>query len=384
MGIMARRRRARRIMTVQQFRRTALEARRSLPPSSPLTRGHLGADNEQDFDEDEEARDARLLREQQDREARQAEVARLAKDDLKTVDSNRMRIQALRQRPSESLQDMYSIVSLLDQQTLAEFSRVFSDGQGGQVNLPPGKAVEVNGKDPAPIHTDKNSDPSLSPTMSRSSALACVMPKQDADVDGSDGRSVVNEDGAKATVAQFRRGLRMAFSQAGYQPPPARLVTSFVTSLDPERTGYVRWKSLSGILLGKAKSGGDAIAQKYVDLLLDTGEVDLDGDENTTVPGHPDDELAEMVYLEYTGGGMDESSPKEAPYTLDENQVAKKEATIRMITRTTLHPFVSIVDVGTSLAGGRTRVVSNVRMGDPVTCMCTCGNSEYCFVRCAR
>ena len=71
------------------------------------------------------------------------------------------------------------------------------------------------------------------------------------------------------------------------------------------------------------------------------------------------------------------TAAEEPPYTLDAHQLAKKEATIRMITRTTLHPFVSIVDVGTSLAGGQTRVMANIRMGDPVTCMCTCGNSEF-------
>ena len=62
-------------------------------------------------------------------EAREAEVARLAKDDLETVDSNRKRIQALRQRPPNSLQDMYSIVSLLDQQTLPTFRVSFLMGR---------------------------------------------------------------------------------------------------------------------------------------------------------------------------------------------------------------------------------------------------------------
>ncbi len=334
-----------------------------------------------------------------------------------TVDCARKRIQALRIRPAKTLQDMYGIISLLDQQTLANFSKLFVSPGGGwdvydsdtaedvlqQADLigtgMTHRLAQISGIRPSPksksallLRTPtqrQDQDAKAKETMKRSEALEQTTPVRSS--------STLNYEGDKAHEGDFRRGIAEAFFNAGYERPPDELVSELISSLDPENTGYIRWKSLSGVLLGKgggnaggrgpaAATGVGTASLKYRDVeLLTSGSCfDDPNDEVTTVPHHPDDEIAQMIVLSHTGGesssdlsyggGDDDCDDDVGTSDNVAGRYPSFKDTIRLCTRTSIYKRVSIVDVG--MSGGReTKVVQNIPFGEVVSCLCACGST---------
>ena len=152
---------------------------------------------------------------------------------LQTVEAARARLTDLNARPSTTLQDLCSVICLLDNQTLADLSAIFHSGTRQNLHNDSNEP-EFN------IQTNNHliqEDDEFVPTMSKNEAIEQASPKRGGTASTSEGW---------ATEKAFRKGIVHALLQCGFQPPEEEALNELIASLDEQQRGIIKFSTLSG------------------------------------------------------------------------------------------------------------------------------------------
>jgi hypothetical protein len=306
---------------------------------------------------------------------------------LETVEAARARMEDLSARPARTLQDLCSVVCMLDNQTLADFSHIFR-GRGGGPTLRSRERTGVEGNggiggngssnssnnsnNSNNINSNKDDD---KPVMTRRSALLQASPT----------RSGVVSQGT-TSCSSFRRGIVTALLQRGFQAPTEEALSELVASMDEEERGEIRFASLSGILIGG--KGAAEGSTKYRRIMLTGrgggGIGDSSGRtsnppeplEGTKIVGHPDDALTQVCVVRPAAvrGGNDETfgagGGGARTRLVEEAALAArlhvKEERLRLCSLTPTGRTISIFDVhGDPKEDMSVELIANVSMQTP-------------------
>ena len=273
---------------------------------------------------------------------------------LETVEAARSRLTDLKKKPAKTLQDICSIICMLDNQTLADLSGIFHSRPTNQTQLDNTNALDT-----------------VSNKMKKE-ALRQLSPKREKGGGGGESEGRIKTSEGWTTHRAFRKGIVNALVQCGFEPPTSDSLDELLASLDEEQRGVIKFSKLSGILIGSsdnelaANTKYRGIPMLPHGLLLSTRQssthrtIPLEG---TQIPGLPEDAITSMCVIRPARGSL--TSKQEDNFT-------------RICTLSAIGKYVAIVDVGGSPKSTmHARLVANVSMQTPdrIACCCTCGDT---------